>query len=81
MRDPFHATREHLVPKSRGGKEIAISCILCNGVKGDMTAEEYRFFLRTRTLADSYIEWMTQVKIRTLRTLGVEDGNVRLHQN
>ena len=38
-------TVDHIVPQSRGGSDqlenLCIACRLCNGAKGDMTAEEY----------------------------------------
>lgn len=39
------ATREHLIPKSRGGKStpdnIVLACEKCNKEKGSLTPEEY----------------------------------------
>jgi 5-methylcytosine-specific restriction endonuclease McrA len=39
------ATRDHVVPRSRGGgggENVVVACWRCNQVKGDMTAEEFR---------------------------------------
>lgn len=42
------ATRDHRVPKSRGGKtepeNITISCKSCNSEKGALTPEEYELW-------------------------------------
>lgn len=44
------ATRDHVVPKSRGGSNdpsnIALSCAECNQEKGALTLEEYREWKR-----------------------------------
>lgn len=57
-------TKEHLIPKCRGGlsvlSNIALACERCNHVKGDMTEHEYRHFVETGTLHESYVEWVTQ---------------------
>jgi hypothetical protein len=38
------ATRDHVHPKSRGGKAIVWSCRACNSLKGDMTGDEWHLF-------------------------------------
>lgn len=44
------ATRDHCVPKNRGGKttpdNIVLSCQKCNSEKGSLTPEEYAEWLR-----------------------------------
>lgn len=44
------ATRDHLVPRSRGGKtepsNIVLACGPCNQKKGSLTPEEYKEWLR-----------------------------------
>lgn len=44
------ATRDHVVPKSRGGSNdpsnIALSCAECNQEKGALTLDEYREWKR-----------------------------------
>lgn len=41
-----YATKEHLIPLTRGGKNnkenLALACPPCNNEKGDMTEEEFR---------------------------------------
>jgi CRISPR/Cas system Type II protein with McrA/HNH and RuvC-like nuclease domain len=45
------ATKDHLIPTSRGGSEsidnIAPACFACNRKKGDMTEQEFRRKLST----------------------------------
>jgi hypothetical protein len=38
-------TRDHVVPASRGGREMIICCITCNGVKGDMLPAVWAAFM------------------------------------
>jgi 5-methylcytosine-specific restriction endonuclease McrA len=44
------ATKDHIVPASRGGKtdskNLVLSCAKCNNEKGALTAEEYREWKR-----------------------------------
>ena len=39
-----HPTRDHIVPKSRGGKEMVWCCTKCNHAKGDMSPSEWQWF-------------------------------------
>jgi hypothetical protein len=39
--DPTHRTREHVVPKSRGGKIIMAACFECNQEKGNLMLHSY----------------------------------------
>ena len=45
-RNPRRATRDHVIPLSRGGPNeahnIVAACLGCNMAKGDMTAEEFK---------------------------------------
>jgi 5-methylcytosine-specific restriction endonuclease McrA len=46
-----HPTRDHVIPKSRGGRgdhNIVLACMECNCDKGDMTVDEYRVILALR---------------------------------
>lgn len=51
-------TRDHALPKSRGGTLCAanrvIVCNPCNNEKGDMTPDEYRRYRRLVALVPSY---------------------------
>lgn len=38
-------TKDHVVPKSRGGRYKVHACLKCNQEKADMTLPEYRVFL------------------------------------
>lgn len=38
-------TRDHVKPKSLGGKAVILACRLCNTIKGDMEMEDWRAFM------------------------------------
>lgn len=38
-------TRDHTIPVCRGGGRIVISCLTCNGIKGDMMPETWEAFM------------------------------------
>lgn len=51
LNDPYSsnaATRDHLLPRSRGGtlisRNVVLACASCNQDKGDMTMREYKVF-------------------------------------
>jgi 5-methylcytosine-specific restriction endonuclease McrA len=47
--DALTVTREHVVPKSKGGRgtiNLAPACVACNQEKGDMDAKQYIEHLR-----------------------------------
>lgn len=56
------ATIDHDVPKVRGGSNrvgnLLLSCAACNSAKSDMTADEFRRFLRTQRFPRSYIAYL-----------------------
>lgn len=43
----LHATRDHIIPRCRGGskKGIVICCATCNGIKADMTPDEWQAYM------------------------------------
>lgn len=41
-----HPTRDHIMPKSKGGRKTVWACKLCNGVKADMLPDEWNWFMR-----------------------------------
>lgn len=43
-RSELAATRDHVHPKSRGGRWKVWACFSCNNLKGDMTPEEWAAF-------------------------------------
>jgi len=51
---PKEMTRDHVIPKSRGGKteesNIIIVCKRCNQEKGALTLEEYKEWKRLNTI-------------------------------
>lgn len=44
--DPLRPTRDHVFPKSRGGRDTVLCCNQCNGIKGDMLPDEWLDFMR-----------------------------------
>lgn len=59
-------TREHLVPKSKGGRTTAPCCFACNQEKADMLLIDYIIFLwdKQKVLTDKKKIKRTEVKIR-----------------
>lgn len=43
---PHHATRDHYIAESKGGKRIVASCQRCNNIKGDWGAERFKRVVR-----------------------------------
>lgn len=41
----WHATKDHVLPKSKGGRWIIWACFRCNKLKGSMTPREWGDFL------------------------------------
>ena len=46
-RSALMATRDHVVPKCRGGWQTVWSCFTCNTMKGNMEPGEWAEFMRT----------------------------------
>jgi len=42
----LHPTRDHVVPRHRGGREIVICCSECNTIKGGMGEQEWLRYMR-----------------------------------
>jgi hypothetical protein len=40
-----HPTRDHVVPRSKGGKRTVLACATCNHMKGDMMPNEWQEFM------------------------------------
>ena len=38
-------TRDHVTPKSHGGRDLLICCLQCNGIKGNMLPEVWAGFM------------------------------------
>lgn len=55
-------TRDHVVPKSRGGRAVVVCCITCNGIKGNMLPEEWESFMA------AHPEWwkLTKLELRAI---------------
>lgn len=49
-------TRDHVIPKSKGGDEMIWACWTCNNMKGDMLPGEWAAFMAANP------EWWTQRK-------------------
>jgi hypothetical protein len=41
----LHPTRDHVLPRSRGGTRTIICCATCNGIKGDMLPLAWEAFM------------------------------------
>jgi 5-methylcytosine-specific restriction endonuclease McrA len=69
--EPWHATIDHVIPKARKGPDTVanrvLCCMRCNSVKGDMTGDEFRYFMRTKMLPSSYVLYLTAALQRRLR--------------
>lgn len=72
---PRYPTRDHKIPKARGGSNAnenkVLCCFACNRTKSDMTEPEFRHFVATGTLAATYIEWLTLRALRQAKAAGV----------
>lgn len=44
-RSPLKATRDHVVPRSKGGCETVWACRLCNELKKDMMPDDWEAFM------------------------------------
>jgi 5-methylcytosine-specific restriction endonuclease McrA len=65
----LYATRDHEIPECRGGGNggnVVLSCQRCNNTKGDMTGDEFRDLLRTRTMPQSYVDYLARKKLALL---------------
>lgn len=40
-----HPTRDHVHPKSKGGRSTVMACYECNQIKGDMLPTEWAVFM------------------------------------
>jgi len=73
-------TIDHATPRARGGARRGpnevLSCMGCNQSKGDMTAMEYRYFLRTGELHGDYLAWLTDRITRHARARGITVGPI-----
>lgn len=59
--DAFANTIDHVLPKSRGGRDswenLVACCLRCNNVKSDRTPEEMGWYLRHRPAAPAPQRW------------------------
>jgi hypothetical protein len=53
-----HPTKDHVVPRSRGGRKTVMACITCNNTKGDMMPAEWSAFMLDNPL------WWTVAGLR-----------------
>jgi hypothetical protein len=42
-----HPTKDHVVPRSKGGTDTVLCCYQCNQMKSDGSPEEWEAFMRT----------------------------------
>jgi hypothetical protein len=63
----LQATRDHYNPRSRGGGEVMISCLTCNGIKGNMPPEAWEAFM------EAHPRWWTLTKgdLRAIRRAAI----------
>lgn len=68
----MRATRDHSVPKTRGGlsgdDNIVLSCESCNVLKSDMTAYEFRYFIMKGEFTKSFIIYLAKHRQTIHRT-------------
>lgn len=66
-------TRDHVIPRVRGGNAVVISCLQCNGIKGDMMPEQWQVFMAL------YPRWwtLTKTELRLIRRGEIGNGKVR----
>lgn len=59
----LHPTRDHVLPRSRGGTRTVICCATCNGIKGDMLPDAWERFMAANP------RWwkMSRLELRLLR--------------
>lgn len=43
--DPLRATRDHVIPRSKGGTKTVFACLACNNIKGDMMPDEWSAYM------------------------------------
>lgn len=60
----FASTIDHVVPRSRGGKDswenLVACCLRCNNVKGDRTPQEMHWTLKHRPTSPHAGEWFVR---------------------
>lgn len=65
------ATKDHVLPKSRGGRGVMAStvwcCRQCNTLKGNMMPEEWSAFMRTNPRWWTYPQYQYGIKLRDRR--------------
>lgn len=59
----LHPTRDHVIPRCRGGTAKIICCLTCNGIKADMLPEEWDGFMEANP------GWwhLTRVELRLIK--------------
>jgi hypothetical protein len=79
---------DHLFPKSRGGKNEANNkkacCKECNSEKGNMTEEEYRYYLNEKSKCKSVIEaqYLRYVMMHNIdNILNIKAGSYAQYKN
>lgn len=62
--DRSEITREHIIPKSKGGRITAPCCLKCNREKADKLLIDYIFFLQDKKLTDLRKARRNEVKLK-----------------
>lgn len=70
-------TRDHVVPRSYGGRKIVICCLTCNGIKANMLPEQWESYM-----AANPGWWLLTKAERRLRTRQARNssGHMIRHQ-
>jgi 5-methylcytosine-specific restriction endonuclease McrA len=58
----FTRTRDHVVPKSKGGRKTVSCCKRCNILKADLSVEEFRLLLYKHSTIEFYGEQLYRTK-------------------
>jgi len=68
-RRSFHLqpTRDHVIPRCRGGRKLIICCLKCNGIKGDMLPDVWAAYMAANP------GWwkLSKAELRRRRRMGV----------
>lgn len=60
-------TKDHVVPKSKGGRKIVACCQRCNHLKSHMSVEEFRLKLYGRSTVEFYAEQRYRIERKATR--------------
>src|SRR4051812_19585709 len=64
------ATRDHVTPRSKGGRTTVLACRLCNALKKDMALEDWKAFM------ESFPRWWEHLQFKDLGDLRAKKDRV-----